>query len=669
MKWKNIKLGRKFFIAFGTIIFLLAGVVYWSFNGIKKIVFNANEVIEGNMLRTDLEQKYVQHLKWAQEVNRLLIDDNVTELNVQTDYTKCDFGKWYYGEGRKKVEEMVPELTSILNEFEQPHQHLHESAIKIKDTFIQGDMNLANRLQEAKCDHVAWISNLKDVFSEGNTKTTIYVEKDYNLCGFGKWLKSDELQHSMKNSPEFEAIIQKIILPHEMLHNSAIKIEEYLRENKREKAYEYFKDVSLIQMKDILSDLNEAIAWTDKTINGMENANKIYNTETMTYLGEMGNLFHQTIDDSKKYILTDQTMISEANKTKSGVIIIGIFAIFFAVIMAYIIVSGILTPIKEGVQLANEVASGNLSAKTNIEQNDEIGKLIVAIKKMINKLKDIVSEIRSGADNIANASIQLSAGSQQLSQGASEQASSVEEVSSSMEEMAANIQQNTENAQQTQSIAIKAANEIKKGSEATNTAVASMKNIAEKISIINEIAFQTNILALNAAVEAARAGEHGKGFAVVAAEVRKLAERSKIAAQEIDEVSRTGVKISEEAGKQLIERVPEIEKTAQLVQEITAASHEQNSGAAQVNNAIQQINQSTQQNAASSEEMATNAEELSSQADQLKVTIGYFYFDELKTSKKTEKKINIPEKKDKKVEYSEMQTLNEKDMDKEFVHF
>ncbi|MFW6248757.1 MAG: methyl-accepting chemotaxis protein, partial [Bacteroidota bacterium] len=215
--------------------------------------------------------------------------------------------------------------------------------------------------------------------------------------------------------------------------------------------------------------------------------------------------------------------------------------------------------------------------------------------------------------------------------------SSAEEVSSSMEEMASNIQQNTDNSQQTEKIAIKAADSIKEGNESTEVSVKSMKDIAEKISIINDIAFQTNILALNAAVEAARAGEHGKGFAVVAAEVRKLAERSKVAADEIDDLSRNGVSISEKAGQQLADIVPEIEKTAKLVQEISAASIEQNSGAEQVNSAIQQLNQVTQQNAAAAEEMATSSEELAGQADQLKDLIGFFSIDTKKqtTAKKT----------------------------------
>jgi len=325
---------------------------------------------------------------------------------------------------------------------------------------------------------------------------------------------------------------------------------------------------------------------------------------------------------------------------------IGIIAILLAgaiVLISIMFARSISKPVIQAMQFAQKLSEGDLTATIKINQQDEIGQLANALTRMGEKLRGIVGDILVGSQNIASASQQMSGTSQQMSQGANEQASSVEEVSSSMEEMAANIQNNTDNARTTEKIAVDASAGIREGSDATNQAVASMKNIAEKIRIVNDIAFQTNILALNAAVEAARAGEHGKGFAVVAAEVRKLAERSKVAAEEIDELSKNGVNIAEKAGVKLNEIVPQIEKTAQLVQEIASASMEQNSGADQVNNAMQQLNNVTQQNAAASEEMATSAEELSSQAEQLKETIQFFntgnqYKAEAKNTIKVQKK-------------------------------
>ncbi len=328
----------------------------------------------------------------------------------------------------------------------------------------------------------------------------------------------------------------------------------------------------------------------------------------------------------------------------SSIMIFGlIFALIVGVIFAYVITRAITGPVIKGVGFARQIAAGNLTATVDVDQNDEIGELANALKNMSAKLRDIVSNIISGADNIAAASQQMSSASQQLSQGANEQASSAEEVSSSMEEMVSNIQQNTDNAQQTEKISLKAAEDVLEGSKAVDQTVISMKDIAEKITIIGEIARQTNILALNAAVEAARAGEHGKGFAVVAAEVRKLAERSQKAAAEIDQVSKSSVDVAERSGKLLNEIVPDIEKTAKLVQEISAASIEQNSGADQVNNAIQQLNQVTQQNAAASEEMATSSEELSSQAEQLTEIISFFKIgdDERKKKKSSFKKVQV----------------------------
>lgn len=311
-------------------------------------------------------------------------------------------------------------------------------------------------------------------------------------------------------------------------------------------------------------------------------------------------------------------------QAKNGMILMLVISIVAAGIVAFWIITSISSSINQAKMAIKAVSEGDLTVSIDTQSKDEIGELLQHLQKMVTKLNEVISFVSTASDNIASASQQMTSSSQQMSEGASEQAASAEQVSSSMEEMAANIQQNTDNAQQTEKIALKASEDIREGSQAVNQTVRSMKQIADKISIIGEIARQTNLLALNAAVEAARAGEHGKGFAVVAAEVRKLAERSQLAATEIDSLSKDSVDIADKSGKVLEMIVPDIQKTSRLVQEIAASSMEQNAGAEQVNSAVQQLNQVIQSNAATSEEMAASAEELANQADQLRDTIAFF---------------------------------------------
>ncbi len=274
-------------------------------------------------------------------------------------------------------------------------------------------------------------------------------------------------------------------------------------------------------------------------------------------------------------------------------------------------------------EIANSVASGDLTLQISTRNGDSTS-VLASMKNMVDKLARVVTDVNSGAEALAGASEEVSATAQSLSQAASEQAAGVEETSASLEQMTASISQNTENAKLTDSMATKAASEATEGGEAVKATVVAMKQIAQKINIIDDIAYQTNLLALNAAIEAARAGEHGKGFAVVAAEVRKLAERSQVAAQEIGDVASSSVQLAERAGNLLDEMVPSIKKTSDLVQEITAASEEQSSGVGQINSAVGQLSQTTQQNASSSEELAATAEEMSGQAEQLQQAMSFF---------------------------------------------
>lgn len=323
-----------------------------------------------------------------------------------------------------------------------------------------------------------------------------------------------------------------------------------------------------------------------------------------------------------------QVALSDEKAAVQFMLILAGIALLLGTFVAIWIVRSILQQLgaepTEVKYLADRIADGDLTMDLDKISANKLRGVYGAMVEMQRKMVEVVQQIQSNSHQISAAATQVSDTANSLSEATTEQAAGVEETSASIEEMGASISQNSENSQTTDKIASESSAAAQEGGSAVEETVTAMAQIAEKISIIEEISYQTNMLALNAAIEAARAGEHGKGFAVVAAEVRKLAERSQVAASEIGTLTTDSVKVAERAGMLLQKMVPDITKTAELVQEITAASEEQSSGVGQINSAMQQLDKVTQQNAASSEELAATAEEMQAQSETLKEIVSFF---------------------------------------------
>ncbi len=392
-----------------------------------------------------------------------------------------------------------------------------------------------------------------------------------------------------------------------------------------------------------LAVANQAMVEVEERISQLEREN----TKNIEFLNtRIHNMIAQFQDEhaavTKRLTKGKDTLIVQTEHQKqtlirAEIIATGVFVTLSIGLLLVIVSRSIAKPLKQVVHVVNMVSEGELSKTfesqiTGIdrERKDEIGLLTNALSKMTTRLREIVADVKQAANHVASGSQGMSVSAEEMSQGATAQAAATEEASSSIEQMVANIRQNADNAVQTEKIAVKAAVDAQASGQAVAQAVEAMREITQRVAVIEDITRQTRMLSLNATIEAARAQEHGKGFAVVAAEVRALAERSQAAATDITTLTNSSVTIAEKAGAMLTQLVPDIQKTAELVQEISAASREQNTGAEQINKAIQQLDNITQQNTASSEEMAATAEELASQAEILQHTTAFFKVNETK---------------------------------------
>ena len=674
----NLKVGTKMLLFSGSLLVLLLTTLVWAITGLSSTVSNGQEVSSGNTLRGELLQREVDHLNWVKQVSAFLTDEKQGELTVQLDHTQCGFGKWYYGEGRKQAEVLLPELREGLIAIEEPHIKLHASAQKIKSLFQKADPDLPRFLTEKELDHMGWVYKIQTAILSHDKG--VKVQFDHTLCGFGKFLYGDAGLKAAAGSKALAKIIEEIKGPHQQLHEHGKQIDLLLSRGETIMAGDYFSTRAIPSLNQARRLLKAAAQEATNALQGQEQAQQVFASETQLQLGRVQESLRELIETASKGILSETEMIGAAQQTRTGVLSVGIFALFIGILMAFFITRSIKRPLQMTVNMIDSMEKGHIDKRLNLQRKDEIGQMAKAMDRFADNIKNevivplqrlaqgdlslevqprddrdllrmairqlgqdltgIIQQIQLSSDQIASGSLQVSDASQQLSEGATQSAASLEEISSSMNVIAAQSTQSSENANQANILSSEAAKAATIGSERMTDMISAMseinqsgENIRKIIKVIDEIAFQTNLLALNAAVEAARAGQHGKGFAVVAEEVRNLAARSAKAASETTELiegsvekATNGTQIAQRTAESLAEIVTSVTKVTDLVAEIATASREQANGISQINIGLQQIDQVIQQNTASAEESAATSEELSSQAAELKHQLARFTF-------------------------------------------
>ncbi len=536
-RWYNLKVGTKLGIGFFEMVLILIIASILSYFGVGTIVNNAGEVIKGNKLDAELAQREVDHLNWIIKVEALFSDKNVTNVEVETDDHKCGFGKFLYGEKRKNAEKLVPSLSPMFKDIEEPHKRLHLSAIEIDDVYSQVDIAIGSFLREKKVDHLNWMHKVKDVLVD-KSLNIVDAEIDHTKCGLGTWMYSPETSMFMRDNPQYASIFSTMKEPHRKLHESAIKIQELLGTGRRNDANLYYIQNTNRFAENTLEKIDEMLTLHDSQIASMQKSTNIYAEKAVPALHETQRILAKIRSEAKTSIMTDEVMLKSAEITRRNVMLISVLAIFAAIISAYFITLTISGPLRNIADAIKEIAENrDLTVNMQLRSNkDEIGIMGAAINGLLDMLKNAFRLVDRSASDVDERAVDVS-----------NRAAANRERASIEEERAKQMQE-------TIGVMGKTAGEVANASKAQKKAAnVSEERISELTKIIEEITEKTHSQRESAQTASERVEEMGATGAKVADTANKQiesVENVNMALQDIEEAVQQMIQVTEKSSSQ-----------------------------------------------------------------------------------------------------------------------
>ncbi len=659
--FKNLKIGKKLALGFGMVLVLLAVISVYNYNSFCSVEDQLTFVHETDEAEVFAISKEVDHVMWMAKVSELFLDEDVTALDVQTDPTKCGLGTWLHSEETRKRAAGDAELAALLDRIEEPHRHLHESAIEIDEEYVAFDMQLKSLLADRWIDHLDWINQ---VANSNLTKTIFDGGVDPHQCAFGKWFYGYEAE-----DPQFGNLLESWEHPHAQLHESAARVAEAQKAGDWSLANQVYHEETLVALDHLQKAYHETQGWVDDMAHRQALAKQVYDEKTRKHveatqavLGELVGHYEEMAKAA-----SDESHATIAS-TITIMIVLSVLGLVVGALAAFIITKGITKPIGQISAVAEEIAIGDVQQDIDIHSKDEIGVLADSFRKLVEYMKDLSSvaeriaekdltaevtvksekdalgnafktmsgnligmirQLNENAGQLVSAATEIASSSEQMSRGANDQSQQMTQISTAVEEMSATIVESSRNAGEATD-ASKHASEnattggeivsetiqgmqritdvVRESAESIGKLAASADQIGEIIGVIDDIADQTNLLALNAAIEAARAGEQGRGFAVVADEVRKLAERTGKATGEITDMIKGIQSETKDAVGSMETGITEVDQGRDLADKAGSSLNEIVSVSQRVMDMIQQIATAAEEQSVAAEQISKNVE-------------------------------------------------------------